>query len=181
MMPFIGVRISWLMLARNSLLARLAASAASLARLSSSWASRRCSSSARRVAECSRSCCSDASAMASARRLAMLHMIAIAGVVAAKIDDPEQVVLRVDERRPGLGEVVREVDARERGRDEPALQPADERGEDDDHREDRRRVRDVPAERGIRPLDGRDHRRRKERPEDAPGHLKGPGSPDLEG
>ena len=32
MMPFIGVRISWLMLARNSLLARLAASAASLAR-----------------------------------------------------------------------------------------------------------------------------------------------------
>ena len=29
MMPFIGVRISWLMLARNSLLARLAASAAS--------------------------------------------------------------------------------------------------------------------------------------------------------
>ena len=30
MMPFIGVRISWLMLARNSLLARLAASAASL-------------------------------------------------------------------------------------------------------------------------------------------------------
>ena len=31
MTPFIGVRISWLMLARNSLLARLAASAASLA------------------------------------------------------------------------------------------------------------------------------------------------------
>ena len=31
MMPFMGVRISWLMLARNSLLARLAASAASLA------------------------------------------------------------------------------------------------------------------------------------------------------
>ena len=31
MMPFIGVRISWLMLARNSLLARLAASAASFA------------------------------------------------------------------------------------------------------------------------------------------------------
>ncbi len=30
-MPFIGVRISWLMLARNSLLARLADSAASLA------------------------------------------------------------------------------------------------------------------------------------------------------
>ena len=30
--PFIGVRISWLILARNSLLARLAASAASLAR-----------------------------------------------------------------------------------------------------------------------------------------------------
>ena len=29
MMPFMGVRISWLMLARNSLLARLAASAAS--------------------------------------------------------------------------------------------------------------------------------------------------------
>ena len=38
MMPFIGVRISWLMLARNSLLARLAASAASLARRSSSSA-----------------------------------------------------------------------------------------------------------------------------------------------
>ena len=36
MMPFIGVRISWLMLARNSLLARLAASAASLASRSSS-------------------------------------------------------------------------------------------------------------------------------------------------
>ena len=35
MMPFIGVRISWLMLARNSLLARVAASAASLARTSS--------------------------------------------------------------------------------------------------------------------------------------------------
>ena len=32
MMPFIGVRISWLMLARNWLLARLAASAASRAR-----------------------------------------------------------------------------------------------------------------------------------------------------
>ena len=31
--PFMGVRISWLMLARNSLLARLAASADSLARL----------------------------------------------------------------------------------------------------------------------------------------------------
>ena len=30
MTPFIGVRISWLMLARNSLLARFAASAASL-------------------------------------------------------------------------------------------------------------------------------------------------------
>ena len=36
MMPFIGVRISWLMLARKALLARLAPSAASLAR-SSSW------------------------------------------------------------------------------------------------------------------------------------------------
>ena len=35
MMPFMGVRISWLMFARNSLLARLAASAASLARCSS--------------------------------------------------------------------------------------------------------------------------------------------------
>ena len=35
MMPFMGVRISWLMLARNSLLARLAASAASLAARSS--------------------------------------------------------------------------------------------------------------------------------------------------
>ena len=31
MMPFMGVRISWLMLARNSLLVRVAASAASLA------------------------------------------------------------------------------------------------------------------------------------------------------
>src|SRR5262245_10372018 len=37
-MPFIGVRISWLMLARNSLLARLAASAACVARRSSSSA-----------------------------------------------------------------------------------------------------------------------------------------------
>ena len=36
-MPFIGVRISWLMLARNSLLARLAASATSLAFSSSSF------------------------------------------------------------------------------------------------------------------------------------------------
>ena len=36
MTPFIGVRISWLTLARNSLLARLAASAVSLARFSSS-------------------------------------------------------------------------------------------------------------------------------------------------
>ena len=34
--PFMGVRISWLMLARNSLLARLAASAASFAFFSSS-------------------------------------------------------------------------------------------------------------------------------------------------
>ena len=38
MMPFIGVRISWLMLARNSLLARLACSAASFAFCSSSSA-----------------------------------------------------------------------------------------------------------------------------------------------
>ena len=37
MMPFIGVRISWLMFARNSLFARFAASAASLAFASSSW------------------------------------------------------------------------------------------------------------------------------------------------
>ena len=37
-MPFIGVRISWLMLARNSLLARLAASAASFAFCSSACA-----------------------------------------------------------------------------------------------------------------------------------------------
>ena len=36
MIPFIGVRISWLILARNSLLARLPASAASLARFSAS-------------------------------------------------------------------------------------------------------------------------------------------------
>jgi hypothetical protein len=35
MMPFIGVRNSWLMLARNTLLARLAASAASFAAASS--------------------------------------------------------------------------------------------------------------------------------------------------
>ena len=35
---FIGVRISWLMLARNSLLARVAASAASVARRSSTSA-----------------------------------------------------------------------------------------------------------------------------------------------
>ena len=37
MTPFIGVRISWLMLARNSLLARLAASAASFAFCESSF------------------------------------------------------------------------------------------------------------------------------------------------
>ena len=37
-MPFIGVRISWLMFARNSLLARVAASAVSLASYSSSSA-----------------------------------------------------------------------------------------------------------------------------------------------
>ena len=36
MTPFMGVRISWLMFARNSPLARLAASAASLADVSSS-------------------------------------------------------------------------------------------------------------------------------------------------
>ena len=40
MMPFIGVRISWLMLARNSLLARLASSAISLAAVSSRVRSR---------------------------------------------------------------------------------------------------------------------------------------------
>ena len=39
MMPFMGVRISWLMLARNSLLARLAASASSLACFSCASAS----------------------------------------------------------------------------------------------------------------------------------------------
>jgi hypothetical protein len=37
MMAFIGVRISWLMLARKALLARLAASAASLAWASAAW------------------------------------------------------------------------------------------------------------------------------------------------
>ena len=41
MTPFIGVRISWLMLARNSLLAWLALSAASFARCSSCSASLR--------------------------------------------------------------------------------------------------------------------------------------------
>ncbi len=41
MMPFIGVRISWLMFARNSLLARFAASAASFALASASSASLR--------------------------------------------------------------------------------------------------------------------------------------------
>ena len=41
MMPFIGVRISWLMLARKSLLARVASSAASFALASSCWASAR--------------------------------------------------------------------------------------------------------------------------------------------
>ena len=41
MMPFIGVRISWLMLARNSLLARLAASAASWACLKAVMSVRR--------------------------------------------------------------------------------------------------------------------------------------------
>ena len=46
---FIGVRISWLMLARKSLLARLAASAASLAARSSS-ATRFCSVTSRAIA-----------------------------------------------------------------------------------------------------------------------------------
>ncbi|MPM73299.1 hypothetical protein SDC9_120279 [bioreactor metagenome] len=50
MMPFIGVRISWLMLARKALLARLAPSAASLAR-TSSWVRRLTFSS-----RCSRYC-----------------------------------------------------------------------------------------------------------------------------
>ena len=36
MMPFIGVRISWLTFARNALFERLAASAASVARISAS-------------------------------------------------------------------------------------------------------------------------------------------------
>ena len=41
-MAFIGVRISWLMFAKKTLLARLAASAASFARCSSSWVCLRC-------------------------------------------------------------------------------------------------------------------------------------------
>ena len=49
MIPFIGVRISWLMLARNSLFARLAASAASRACCSSS-AARFCSVTSRAIA-----------------------------------------------------------------------------------------------------------------------------------
>ena len=47
--PFIGVRISWLMLARNALLARLAASASS----ASSLARRAASSSSRLAASAS--------------------------------------------------------------------------------------------------------------------------------
>ncbi len=49
--PFMGVRISWLMLARNSLLARLAASAFSLA--SRSWTLDLTSSSVRAATVCS--------------------------------------------------------------------------------------------------------------------------------
>ena len=83
MIPFIGVRISWLTLARNSLLARLAASAASIARCSFSWVFCRSSSRATSEAECSRSRCSDASPRRSARRLAMLAITTITGVVSA--------------------------------------------------------------------------------------------------
>ena len=53
MMPFIGVRISWLMLARNSLLARLASSARFF---DSSRSVLRARSSAVRFATCSSSC-----------------------------------------------------------------------------------------------------------------------------
>ena len=58
MMPFIGVRISWLMLARNSLLARLASIARSRAATSSALLAR--SSAVRASTACSRSswCCS---------------------------------------------------------------------------------------------------------------------------
>ncbi len=53
MMAFIGVRISWLMLARKALLARLATSAASLATASAAVRSDTSSSSRSR---CRRSC-----------------------------------------------------------------------------------------------------------------------------
>ena len=56
--PFIGVRISWLMLARNSLFAEFAASASS-----ASWLARRAASSSSRFAAsvCSLALCSDSS------------------------------------------------------------------------------------------------------------------------
>ncbi len=53
-MPFMGVRISWLMLARNSLLALLAASAEALASRSSAWVRSRIIPSARLSATTSR-------------------------------------------------------------------------------------------------------------------------------
>ncbi len=60
--PFMGVRISWLMLARNWLLARLAASAASFARVSSAV---RDSTSDSRWSRCPRNSSSRASMCAS--------------------------------------------------------------------------------------------------------------------
>ena len=60
MMPFIGVRISWLMLARNSLFARLASIARSRAVTSSSllvWSSAVRASTVRSRSSCCRSSC----------------------------------------------------------------------------------------------------------------------------
>jgi hypothetical protein len=57
MMPFIGVRISWLMFARNSLLARLAAIARSRA-MTSAWFALLSSAVRAATAASSRSCCS---------------------------------------------------------------------------------------------------------------------------
>jgi hypothetical protein len=83
MIPFIGVRTSWLTLARNSLFARFAASAASMAWCSFSSVFCRSSSSAISEAECSRSCRNEASLRRSTRRLAMLAITTMTGVVSA--------------------------------------------------------------------------------------------------
>ncbi|MOA05016.1 hypothetical protein D3C78_1245960 [compost metagenome] len=62
MMAFIGVRISWLMVARKSLLARVASSAISLARCTSASAALRSVMSKYQLARITRSRCSSVTA-----------------------------------------------------------------------------------------------------------------------